>query len=43
MRYGLEIIPFGAYSDPRAVVRLAQAAGSDAEMLARVSAGPPAS
>lgn len=26
MHYGLEIIPFGAYSDPRAVVRLAQAA-----------------
>jgi alkanesulfonate monooxygenase SsuD/methylene tetrahydromethanopterin reductase-like flavin-dependent oxidoreductase (luciferase family) len=26
MRYGLEIVPFGKYSDPRAVVRLARAA-----------------
>jgi alkanesulfonate monooxygenase SsuD/methylene tetrahydromethanopterin reductase-like flavin-dependent oxidoreductase (luciferase family) len=26
MRYGIEVIPFGDYSDPRAVVRLAQAA-----------------
>jgi alkanesulfonate monooxygenase SsuD/methylene tetrahydromethanopterin reductase-like flavin-dependent oxidoreductase (luciferase family) len=26
MRYGIEVVPFGAYSDPREVVRLAQAA-----------------
>lgn len=26
MRYGIEVIPFGTYSDPQAVVRLAQAA-----------------
>lgn len=26
MRYGIEVVPFGVYSDPRKVVRLAQAA-----------------
>lgn len=26
MQYGIEVVPFGAYSDPREVVRLAQAA-----------------
>jgi alkanesulfonate monooxygenase SsuD/methylene tetrahydromethanopterin reductase-like flavin-dependent oxidoreductase (luciferase family) len=26
MRYGIEVVPFGEFSDPRAVVRLAQAA-----------------
>jgi alkanesulfonate monooxygenase SsuD/methylene tetrahydromethanopterin reductase-like flavin-dependent oxidoreductase (luciferase family) len=26
MRYGIEVVPFGGYSDPREVVRLAQAA-----------------
>jgi hypothetical protein len=26
MHYGIEVVPFGDFSDPRAIVRLAQAA-----------------